>query len=604
MDYRREIDGLRAVALLTVIMFHADFGVVSGGFVGVDVFFVISGYLITFRLLEEIEHNHFSLKNFYLRRILRILPALLLVLSVTYFVSWLVYPPAAHKTVGQYVFASIFAASNILSLLKGREYFGLEEVSNPLFVTWSLGVEEQFYILFPIFCLLIARLGKGFIFYFFAGAFFASLALSEWGWRENPVANFYFAPARAWELLAGSIAAFIAKKDGIRKSDVLSILGISAILFPVFTFDNKTPFPSLYTLMPVIGTMLVILYGDTRTLIGKFLAYKVFVGIGLISYSAYLWHMPLKIYLNYFFEEYKFINYIYFFLLPAFSFLSYRFVELPFRKKFNIKTALSVIFLVSFILSFLGVLGHFNGGHPMRSELFKNLRINNGFDVACNGNTIIIDSCSNSDSPELAVLGNSYAMTWVNSIVQTKETRLVQLTQDSCAIGFVDNLNEVIPVPCNVFYRRSVETIVNSSSIKTVLISSPFNKEFSSKLFEESFLELLDQLSDKRIIIIGPTPDSPFNVGECILKKSLMNTESSCDFQIFESHRKKIEKLYVFLSERPNIIFIDITNIICPLDICSMYSNKREPMYIDASHLSVRGANIIFNKLDLNLLNN
>jgi peptidoglycan/LPS O-acetylase OafA/YrhL len=601
MNYRREIDGLRALAVLPVILFHAGFETFSGGFVGVDVFFVISGYLITLILIEELKNNRFSFTNFYVRRVRRILPALLLVLSVTYLISSLINLPLNHKEVGQYVVASIFGISNILLFLKGRDYFGLEQGSNPLFITWSLGVEEQFYFIFPLFLFVIWRFGENKIFWLLVSLVGLSLALSEFGWRTNQAANFFLAPTRAWELLSGCLAAFMAEKKGLGKSEILSLAGLFAIIFPVFTYDSSTPFPSFYAVVPVLGTALVILFGDRNTFVGRLLGFKVFVGVGLVSYSTYLWHLPIKVYVDYFIEGYIYSYFLYFLLLLVFSYLSYRLVEIPFRRHLSNKVALPIIFLASLVLAMVGVLGHLNGGYPQRNDLFKTLRSNNGLGLSCNGNTKIVDSCSNSSYPQLAVLGNSYAMTWVSSFVENSSLSVVQLTQDSCAIGFVDKVDDVNSIPCDQFYERAIETIINSPSIKYVLISSPFNKEVSNTLYEDSFLKLIGRLSNKSVLVVGPTPSAPFNVGDCVVKNSLFSRNSSCDFSVPEDHFKKVERLYVILSKIPNVKFIDITDIICPSRICLMSRNGIDSVYTDMGHLSFGGANFVFDELNLDL---
>ena len=189
------------------------------------------------------------------------------------------------------VAVSLFV-SNIL-FWQESGYFAAAAAEKPLLHTWSLAVEEQYYLLFPIFLFLAWRFGRNKVFWMIVVFAAISLALSEWGWRNNPHANFYLALTRAWELFAGSIAAFIVQKRGVQSNNVLSLLGLAAIIFAVFAYDDTTPFPSVYALVPVIGVVLLVLYGDRETLAAKILSTRVFVGIGLISYSAYLWHQPL-----------------------------------------------------------------------------------------------------------------------------------------------------------------------------------------------------------------------------------------------------------------------------------------------------------------------
>ena len=292
MKYRTEIDGLRALAVVPVILFHAGFDLFSGGFIGVDVFFVISGYLITTILIEDIEHKRFSILSFYERRARRILPALFFVMLICIPFAWMWMLPSQMKDFSQSLVAVSLFASNIL-FWRESGYFGPAVEKKPLIHTWSLAVEEQYYVLFPIFLILAWRFGKNRVFWMIVVMAAISLLLSEWGWRNKASANFYLAPTRAWELFAGSIAAFIVQKQGVRKNNFLALLGLSAIIFSTFAYDKSTPFPSVYTLVPVLGAFLLILFAEKETLTAKLLGTKVFVSIGLISYSAYLWHQPL-----------------------------------------------------------------------------------------------------------------------------------------------------------------------------------------------------------------------------------------------------------------------------------------------------------------------
>ena len=292
MKYRAEIDGLRALAVLPVILFHAGFELFSGGFVGVDVFFVISGYLITTILIEDIENKRFSIINFYERRARRILPALFFVMLVCIPFAWMWMLPSQMKDFSQSLFAVSLFASNIL-FWRESGYFAPAAEEMPLLHTWSLAVEEQYYVLFPIFLILAWRFGKSRVFWMIVVMAAFSLLLSEWGWRNKPTANFYLAPTRAWELFAGSIAAFIVQKQGVQKNNFLSLIGLAAIIFSIFFYNETTPFPSVYALVPVLGVVLLVLYADQETYVAKLLSTKGIVAIVLVSYSAYLWHQPL-----------------------------------------------------------------------------------------------------------------------------------------------------------------------------------------------------------------------------------------------------------------------------------------------------------------------
>ena len=292
MHYRPEIDGLRAVAVVPVILFHAGFAPFAGGYVGVDVFFVISGYLITTILVSEREAGTYSLLDFYERRARRILPALFLVMLCTVPFAWRWLAPDAFEDYARSgAFAALFLSN--FHFLEKSSYYDVESALRPLLHTWSLAVEEQFYLLFPLVLIpLGAFMRRKFLLAFLILAAL-SLAVAEWGWRTYPGENFYFTFSRLWELLAGSICAVLLFSRPQMRSDAAALVGLALIAWSVISYSAATPFPSVYTLVPVIGTMLVILFADTGTWAARALSLGPMVWIGLVSYSAYLWHQPL-----------------------------------------------------------------------------------------------------------------------------------------------------------------------------------------------------------------------------------------------------------------------------------------------------------------------
>ena len=362
MKYRAEIDGLRALAVVPVILFHAGFELFSGGFVGVDVFFVISGYLITTILIEDIENKRFSIVKFYERRARRILPALFFVMLVCIPFAWMWMLPSQMKDFSQSLVAVSLFASNIL-FWRESGYFDAAAEEKPLLHTWSLAVEEQYYVLFPIFLILAWRFGKNKVFWMIVVMAAISLLLSEWGWRNKATANFYLAPTRAWELFAGSIAAFVVQKQGVQNNNPLALTGLLAILFSIFFYDETTPFPSLYALVPVLGVVLLVLYADKETIAARLLSNKGFVGIGLISYSAYLWHQPLFAFARIHSLERPstVLMLALIFTSVLLAYLSWRYIEKPFRRKNNLTQTSVFQFSILGVCIFLsaGLMGHF-----------------------------------------------------------------------------------------------------------------------------------------------------------------------------------------------------------------------------------------------------
>lgn len=369
MRYRAEIDGLRAVAVVPVILFHAGFEMFSGGFVGVDVFFVISGYLITTILIEDIEHKRFSLLSFYERRARRILPALFLVMLACLPAAWMWMLPNQMLDFSQSLVAVSAFISNILFWAESG-YFSAAAEQKPLLHTWSLAVEEQYYLLFPIFLFFAWRLGRPKLFWLIVIFAAISLGVSEWGWRNSPAANFYLATSRAWELLAGSIAAFLVQKHGVRHNNPLSLIGLFAIIFAILFFDKSTPMPSVYGLVPVGGVVLLVLFADKDTIAAKILSLRALVAIGLISYSAYLWHQPLFAFARIRFHDHLDSNVM--LALSAASlvlaYVSWKYIEGPFRGKDRVSRKAIAVFSAAGILFFVtvGLIGHFANGFENR----------------------------------------------------------------------------------------------------------------------------------------------------------------------------------------------------------------------------------------------
>ena len=290
--YRREIDGLRALAVLPVILFHAGFSSFGGGYVGVDVFFVISGYLITRLIAAELDAGRFSLWDFYERRARRILPALFAVVLACLPFAWAWMLPAELKNFAQSLVGVALFASNVL-FWRETGYFAPAAEEKPLLHTWSLAVEEQYYLAFPLFLMVAWRFGRDPVFYLVAAAALVSLVLAELTVRDAPDAAFYLPHTRAWELLAGSLCALGQRRLSTRAHDGLALLGLALIVGSVFMFDATTPMPSLLALAPVGGAALVVLFAQSGTLAARLLGTPILVGIGLVSYSAYLWHFPL-----------------------------------------------------------------------------------------------------------------------------------------------------------------------------------------------------------------------------------------------------------------------------------------------------------------------
>ena len=334
LRYRPEIDGLRSVAVVPVVLFHAGFQMFSGGYVGVDVFFVISGYLITGILLGDIERHRYSIARFYERRARRILPALLAMMLVCLPLAWVVMLPDEIAGFGRSVLAVLGFVSNI-EFWREEGYFSTASEFKPLLHTWSLAVEEQFYLAFPLILWALRGVRPRITFAVLASAALASFAVCEYAAYHFQTANFYLAPSRAWELLAGSLCAFAGRRGVLRPNSALAACGLAIIVGSILLLDGTVPFPSHFALLPVGGAALVILFAKADRGVGRWLASAPLVGIGLISYSLYLWHQPLFVFARLANDAPppQWAMLALSALAVVLAWASWRFVEQPFRKR-------------------------------------------------------------------------------------------------------------------------------------------------------------------------------------------------------------------------------------------------------------------------------
>lgn len=370
MQYRREIDGLRTVAVIPVLLSHAGVQLFRGGFVGVDVFFVISGYLITNIILIEMDEGRFSFTNFYERRIRRILPALYFVMVASLIAGWFLMSADAYQNLGQSLFATTLFSNNILLTLTSG-YWDMESKFKPFLHTWSLGVEEQYYFVIPILLISMHRFAKSHI----PSAIFVigliSFILCLWSYNRYPVANFYLLHTRAWELAVGGWAVTVSNSK--RNSDVLSALGLLLIVGTMLLLPEGTATPSPLTLVPVIGSALILLYCRSSGMTYRLLASRPFVTIGLISYSIYLWHQPLFAFLRIASPEtpplWQFLVMIV--VSVAMAAISWKYVEKPFRNRMTLsfKTVLLILVPITVLLCAVGLLLHKKGGMPERFDI-------------------------------------------------------------------------------------------------------------------------------------------------------------------------------------------------------------------------------------------
>ncbi len=651
--YRPDIDGLRAVAILSVVAYHAGIRAVGGGFVGVDIFLVISGYLITSVICDDILNGRFSVARFYARRAKRILPALFAVLLACYVVAAFLLSPVELKTFANNAFATILSSSNILFWLKSG-YFAANSESNPLLMTWSLGVEEQFYLFFPLFMLFVTICAKQKRSAAVGLVLLASLALSVWGTRNYPTATFYLLPTRAWELAVGALIAIReAEKPGAwrtigsRKANTLSGLAVVFLAIPVFFYNRDTIFPGLAAILPVAGAALLVITPGSwlnRTALSS----KPIVFIGLVSYSWYLWHWPLLSFARILSGQIGVWTAL---TIVLMSFLlavaTHRFVEQPFRKSISNNiiilqryAALSLAMVIPLIAI------HVSDGWPARfpglSEVeASGLSLQADPCLAGYGQTTpsILPECvpqSPSGVPGVALLGDSHAAALAGALRNLGKSTgftLSEFTKSSCPA--LVNVTRLMPShpwhdrECAAFNARVIEQLQRESNIQVVILagfwSAPFTHEAEGERFivagqpghtvtpAESRENLKRGLQDtvrvlqdsgKRVIVLKDNPIFDFDPvgrvrGTFIKPRKFLAKllEPSISLYDYSAPRKDFDPTYDdeasaiidAVAAADEAVTFDLKKTLCDERSCYFYDGK-SLLYEDSQHLSLAGA--------------
>jgi peptidoglycan/LPS O-acetylase OafA/YrhL len=441
--YRPEIDGLRALAVVPVMLFHAGFAAFAGGYVGVDVFFVISGYLIASIIVEEMRGGRFSFITFFERRARRIIPALYAVLLVTLPLGWLFMLPDNFENLGQSLFATVGVSNNVLLWLTSG-YWDLSNEFKPLLHTWSLGVEEQFYFVFPLVLLALVPRGTRTTMWVLAIAAVASLVLAQWFVMTKPLAAFFLLPMRAWELLLGAMFA-VTRTSGVPHqvargplASVLAWIGLALILAPVFLYDSRTPFPGVAALPPTLGTLLVIMFASSSNAVGRVLSLRWIVAIGLMSYSAYLWHQPLFAFIRLLSAEHP-PAWVWVAAIAAtgvLAYLSWRFVEQPFRsrERFSRRTVFALTVCVGALLGGAGFAIDRMSGFPARVPATGGATDGGGRQARAayvdRAYSLRSERFKDDGRTKVLILGNSFARDFLNMIVENDYMRGCELSYE------------------------------------------------------------------------------------------------------------------------------------------------------------------------------
>ena len=646
LNYREDIDGLRAISVLAVLLNHAGIGLFSGGFIGVDIFFVISGYLITTIIVREIELNDFSLIGFYERRIRRILPALLVVVAFTVAVCAIMYDTEKFRQFGKSVIATTLFASNI-NFWQESGYFDAPSRLKPLLHTWSLAVEEQFYIVFPLFMAALYRYSRKSAPAILMGTAVLSLGLGIFTMTTDPSAAFYLAHLRAWELLVGGILALNLIPSGVGKTkrNVIGLAGLAMIAFPIFQYSDDTNFPGIAALPPVLGAALIISSGlEGKSLAGRFFSFPPLVFIGKISYSLYLWHWPLIIFTKYYMirQMTSVETWVLIAVTLIVSTLSWRFVETPFRSKQFLSTRQIYAFAAAgmAMMLFAGSVVYFFQGFPERPGL-EHLAIDTKKEEAwlfqeCNINYVdepqAISPCEIGDKskpPSFIIWGDSHTPTYGKAIhISAKQYELSGTL--TYAQGCPTLLN-IFPEPqfgdvkCIDYNEMVLSYLKEHPEINTVILASRWTKWVEDSLYKQEGGEhsiLVDTLNeapsnatseelfilglertittliamDRNVIIIAPLPEIGYDVPSANFIAGRtgrdINQIIAPSMEEYLARNQRTLAILKSFEERDGIQLIEPWKFLCQTGACRAVVSGI-PLYRDDDHLSVFGSELI-----------
>ena len=625
LTYRPEIDGLRAIAVGAVIAYHAQITILGhqpfkGGFIGVDIFFVISGYLITSIILKElVTTGSFSFKHFYERRVRRILPALLFVMLVSLPFAWMYLLTSSFVDFSKSILYSLGFSSNFYFHYSGQQYGAESGLLKPFLHTWSLSVEEQYYILFPIVLLITFKYFRKYLIHILILGFIISLGLADWSSRNHPSISFYFIHTRMWELMAGSILAYFEITKGRRSQNqtlnlILPFTGLILIGHSILFFNNKMFHPSFYTLSPIIGVCLIIWFSNKDELITKILSTKLFVGIGLISYSLYLWHYPIFAFARRtnLAQDSLFKQLILAAVIVVLSMLSYYFVEKPARNKKNIFRDIIgiVVFFISILLIFNLNIIQKDGYKNRLNFILKNYELDSKSYSEENKNFELNYNYDNyDDRKNVLIAGNSHAEDTLEILSKTnfKNKIYFNLTSPKIRTGdynfqirylykFLTEKEAIIGGYKGDFYNHLKKQYGNADLI--ILSSDYYNTD----------IDILDDLikilkKDSKKIIVFDNPLVQYNIAglnrldfyvysnqkfpkKNILKK--IEEEMFLDLKNKKEQNKKIE----LITKKNDVFFIKREKIFCNFDLkrCPSVTKDGYKIYWDYGHITDKGA--------------
>ena len=624
LTYRPEIDGLRAIAVGAVILYHAQITILGhqpfkGGFIGVDIFFVISGYLITSIILKElVTTNSFSFKHFYERRIRRILPALLFVMLVSLPFAWMYLVPSSFVDFSKSILYSLGFSSNFYFHYSGQQYGAESGLLKPFLHTWSLSVEEQFYILFPIILLITFKFFRNYLIHILILGFVISLGLAEWTSRNYPSASFYFLHTRMWELLAGSILAYFEIKRGFRSKNkilnlILPFIGLFLIILNIVFFKLYFSHPSLHTLPSILGVCLIIWFSNLNGIVTRFLSTKIFVGVGVISYSLYLWHYPIFAFarITDFTQGSSLNKLLLGIIIVILSTLSYYFVELPTRNKNNkFKVVLNLILISISILVIVNINIIQKDGYKDRFFITKNYELDKG-KYLLEDKTFEINY--NYDDynyrKNVLIVGNSHAEDILEIFSKTKLTDRIYFNLTSPKIRYDDYNFQV-----RYFYKFLTEKkaiidfykddfynhLKKQYDLADLIILSTNYKD-DDLIFLEDLIKILKKDNKKVIIFdnaLTQTIRGGFNRLDYYIylnkklpnKYDLKKTEEEMFLDL--KTKKNINYQIELIAIKNNVFLIKREKIFCNFNqkSCPSITKEGYKIYHDYAHITDKGA--------------
>ena len=636
-NYRAEIDGLRALAVLSVIFYHYDLHYFRGGFLGVDIFFVISGYLISNLILFELNSDNFSILSFFERRIRRIIPALYFVILITIPISWFFLSSGLLWDFWQSVIASTLFLSNFLFTLE-TNYFDISTKYKPLIHTWSLSIEEQFYIFFPIILIFFhKKINFLYFIYFFLILFSIYVFITNYQIpfetkfqtinRINSIGlgSFFFSLGRIWELLFGCLISLYLFKNKIQSSNIISILSFLIMLYCIILFDEQNLSREIFTLMIIVSTSLLIIFISKNNFIGKILVNKFLVFIGLISYSLYLVHQPVISFLNIYFLKLNFYIIISsLFVIVLISILSYFLVEKPFRNKknFNTKKIFVLFFLTTIFLIIIPLIGLQNNNINLHSEFltkninqeYKSLVLN----MKTEGNRAnkkireignVLNK--NLNINKIIFLGDSQSWDWIRSLYMTNlfnNYKFDVIDSKLKCYKFLTKLN--IKNNCSLFINK-LNSSLQSKNISLIIINHNY-QSFKDLKFIDNLLLFLKKFNQKTIVVGNAKFLDVTLLSLKIAKKmSKDNNYNNADItkNIKIQNSVKINEELKLIAKKYGFTYLSEYDFFCISNNCEIFSNSYAPYIYDDMHYTFEGEKVVGKKIyeyiySLNILPN